>query len=96
MATNAQVNVVMTDKVLVQQLQKELTRMENELRNFAPTLLERELLIKQVRVNQMGLHYNVVMIFFLCCQLTPNNHKQVQCRSKKKRNMFTFGRTRSG
>ncbi|XP_028765409.1 kinesin-like protein KIN-7F [Neltuma alba] len=49
-ATNAQVNVVMTDKVLVQQLRKELARMENELRNLAPNtvLLERELLIKQM------------------------------------------------
>ncbi|KAK4276530.1 hypothetical protein QN277_014668 [Acacia crassicarpa] len=49
-ATNAQVNVVMTDKVLVQQLQKELARMENEFRNFVANtvLLERELLIKQM------------------------------------------------
>ncbi|XP_057450785.1 kinesin-like protein KIN-7H [Lotus japonicus] len=32
-ATNAQVNVVMSDKALVKQLQKELARMESELRN---------------------------------------------------------------
>ncbi|KAK4771553.1 hypothetical protein SAY87_032085 [Trapa incisa] len=31
---NAQVNVVMSDKVLVKQLQRELARMENELRSF--------------------------------------------------------------
>ncbi|XP_027361650.1 kinesin-like protein KIN-7H isoform X2 [Abrus precatorius] len=34
-ATNAQVNVVMSDKALVKQLQKELVRLENELRNSA-------------------------------------------------------------
>ena len=32
-ATNAQVNVVMSDKALVKQLQKELARLQNELRN---------------------------------------------------------------
>lgn len=35
-ATNAQVNVVMSDKVLVKQLQKELARLENELKAPAP------------------------------------------------------------
>uniref|UniRef100_A0A0D9W7N1 Kinesin motor domain-containing protein n=1 Tax=Leersia perrieri TaxID=77586 RepID=A0A0D9W7N1_9ORYZ len=34
--TNAQVNVVMSDKALVKQLQKELARLENELRCPAP------------------------------------------------------------
>ncbi|XP_054798115.1 kinesin-like protein KIN-7F [Prosopis cineraria] len=49
-ATNAQVNVVVTDKVLVQQLRKVLAGMESKLRNLAPNtfLLERELLIKQM------------------------------------------------
>lgn len=32
--TNAQVNLVMSDKVLVKQLQRELARMERELRSF--------------------------------------------------------------
>lgn len=35
--TNAQVNVVMSDKALVKQLQKELARLESELRTPAPT-----------------------------------------------------------
>ncbi|XP_076927553.1 kinesin-like protein KIN-7E [Bidens hawaiensis] len=34
--TNAQVNVVMSDKALVKHLQKELARLENELRTPAP------------------------------------------------------------
>ncbi|XP_014520943.1 kinesin-like protein KIN-7E [Vigna radiata var. radiata] len=34
--TNAQVNVVMSDKALVKQLQKELARLEDELRNSGP------------------------------------------------------------
>ncbi|KAK4744771.1 hypothetical protein SAY87_011083 [Trapa incisa] len=38
-ATNAQVNVVMSDKALVKQLQKELARMENELRSFGSSTL---------------------------------------------------------
>lgn len=32
-ATNAEVNVVMSDKALVKQLQRELARLENELKN---------------------------------------------------------------
>lgn len=35
-STNAQVNVVMSDKALVKHLQKELARLENELRTPAP------------------------------------------------------------
>ncbi|KNA24472.1 hypothetical protein SOVF_015360 [Spinacia oleracea] len=35
--TNAQVNVVMSDKALVKHLQKELARLENELKSPAPT-----------------------------------------------------------
>ncbi|KAJ1401339.1 P-loop containing nucleoside triphosphate hydrolase [Sesbania bispinosa] len=47
--TNAQVNVVKSDKVLVKQLQKELARMENELRSFSTIILkERELQIEQM------------------------------------------------
>ncbi|TKY70458.1 Kinesin protein NACK1 [Spatholobus suberectus] len=37
--TNAQVNVVMSDKALVKQLQKELARLEDELRNSGPAHL---------------------------------------------------------
>ncbi|KHN45902.1 Kinesin-related protein 11 [Glycine soja] len=49
--TNAQVNLVMSDKVLVKQLQNELARLENELRSFTPNtmlLKERELRIQQM------------------------------------------------
>ncbi|KAF7817620.1 kinesin-like protein KIN-7F [Senna tora] len=49
--TNAQVNVVMSDKILVKRLQNELARMENELRSFAPNtmlLKEREHQIEQM------------------------------------------------
>ncbi|XP_020237318.1 kinesin-like protein KIN-7G [Cajanus cajan] len=49
--TNARVNLVMTDKVMIRQLQKELARMENELRSFTPNtmlLKERELRIEQM------------------------------------------------
>ncbi|KAK0604907.1 hypothetical protein LWI29_020732 [Acer saccharum] len=35
-ATNAQVNIVMSDKALVKHLQRELTRLENELRSSGP------------------------------------------------------------
>lgn len=55
-STNAQVNVVMSEKALVKHLQKELARLENELRNVAPIspsdpaslLKEKELLIEKV------------------------------------------------
>ncbi|KAL5073899.1 hypothetical protein RYX36_012883 [Vicia faba] len=47
--TNARVNVVMSDKVLVKQLQKELSRMENELKSLNTIVLkERELQIIQM------------------------------------------------
>ncbi|OIV97605.1 hypothetical protein TanjilG_12362 [Lupinus angustifolius] len=50
-ATNAKVNVMMSDKVLVKQLKSELARMENELRNSTPNtaiLRERELQIEKM------------------------------------------------
>ncbi|KAI4336818.1 hypothetical protein L6164_015298 [Bauhinia variegata] len=49
--TNAHVNVVMSNKVLVNQLQQELARLENELRSIAPKLVllqEREHQIQQM------------------------------------------------
>ncbi|XP_019424473.1 PREDICTED: kinesin-like protein KIN-7F [Lupinus angustifolius] len=39
-ATNAQVNEVMSDKALVRQLQRELTRLESELRNSGSTQIK--------------------------------------------------------
>ncbi|KAK8683735.1 hypothetical protein V6N13_039786 [Hibiscus sabdariffa] len=55
--TNAQVNLVMSDKALVKQLQRELARRENDMRSFSSSLLkldsanllrEKELLIEQM------------------------------------------------
>ncbi|KAL0314619.1 UNVERIFIED_CONTAM: Kinesin-like protein KIN-7F [Sesamum angustifolium] len=55
-STNAQVNLVMSEKALVKQLQRELARLENELRNLSSAsasssssaLKEKELLIEKV------------------------------------------------
>ncbi|KAK4429330.1 Kinesin-like protein KIN-7F [Sesamum alatum] len=55
-STNAQVNLVMSEKALVKQLQRELARLENELRNLssvsasssASALKEKELLIEKM------------------------------------------------
>ncbi|KAK6131245.1 hypothetical protein DH2020_035002 [Rehmannia glutinosa] len=56
-STNAQVNVVMSEKALVKQLQKELARLENELRSLSSlanscgsssALKEKELLIEKM------------------------------------------------
>lgn len=55
--TNAQVNLVMSDKALVKQLQRELAKLENEMkslgsapvkRDTASLLREKELLVEQV------------------------------------------------
>ncbi|XP_031287248.1 kinesin-like protein KIN-7E isoform X2 [Pistacia vera] len=56
-ATNAQVNVVMSDKALVKQLQRELARLESEMKSLGSTsgtydsatlLKEKELIIEQM------------------------------------------------
>lgn len=56
-STNAQVNVVMSDKALVKQLQRELARLESELRgqgpnsvtsDFAALLREKDFQIEKV------------------------------------------------
>lgn len=58
--TNAQVNVVMSDKALVKQLRKELAKLESELKTIstvpskgdvAAVLREKELQIEKVRAN---------------------------------------------
>ena len=58
--TNAKVNVVVSDKLLVKQLQKELARLESELKNSGPTRLkfdsaallkEKDLQIERVSIN---------------------------------------------
>ncbi|XP_075636114.1 kinesin-like protein KIN-7F [Castanea sativa] len=62
--TNAQVNVMMSDKAMVKQLQKELARLENELKSlvsgsitydFAALLKEKDLLIEKMdqEVNEL-------------------------------------------
>ncbi|KAK1320478.1 Kinesin-like protein NACK1 [Acorus calamus] len=55
--TSAQVNVVMSDKALVKHLQKELARLENELRTTGPTssisYSERLLREKDARIQKM-------------------------------------------
>ncbi|XP_027346564.1 kinesin-like protein KIN-7G [Abrus precatorius] len=62
--TNAKVNVVMSDKLLVKQLQKELARLENELRNSGSNrqksdsealLREKDLQIKMLKKEVMDL-----------------------------------------
>ena len=40
--TNAQVNLVMSDKALVKQLQKELARLENEMRSLGSASVKRD------------------------------------------------------
>lgn len=69
-ATNAQVNVVMSDKALVKQLQKELARLEGELRssgstrpisNSAALLREKDLEIEKVIIKLL----NTFIIIFL-------------------------------
>ncbi|RDX71879.1 Kinesin-like protein KIN-7E, partial [Mucuna pruriens] len=50
--TNARVNLVMSDKVMVKQLQKELARLENELRTYTPnSILLKE---KEVQIEKMS------------------------------------------
>ncbi|QCD82041.1 centromeric protein E [Vigna unguiculata] len=60
--TNARVNVVMSDKLLVKQLQKELARLESELKILRPTkpdssalLKEKDLLIEMLKREVMDL-----------------------------------------
>jgi len=70
--TNAQVNLVVSEKALVRQLQKELARMENELKNLGSasgdsdfySLLKQkeEVIAKVIPLSSMLLYY----IAFLC------------------------------
>lgn len=70
--TNAQVNVVMSDKALVKHLQRELARLESELRSgsrlnslpsdFAALLREKDIEIE--KVNYIGRFVNDVILSF--------------------------------
>ncbi|XP_076960313.1 kinesin-like protein KIN-7F [Bidens hawaiensis] len=48
--TSAQVNIVMSEKVLVKQLQKEMARLENELKSMAGSTNDSEVIIKEKEV----------------------------------------------
>ena len=70
-ATNAQVNVVVSDKALVKQLQRELARLENELRNSgsacrksdsATLLREKDIQIEKVISEVLATHYYLFML----------------------------------
>lgn len=58
-STNAHVNMVMTEKALVRQLQSEVERLETELRNLSayttPAMKEKEALIEKVGVSRFQL-----------------------------------------
>ena len=58
-STNAQVNVVMSDKVLVKQLQRELARLESELRNSASFHLKSD---SEALLKKKELEIEMVMI----------------------------------
>ncbi|KAL8261267.1 hypothetical protein R6Q59_025316 [Mikania micrantha] len=45
--TSAQVNIVMSEKALVKQLQREMTRLENELKNMSTSTNDSEAIIKE-------------------------------------------------
>jgi len=71
--TNAQVNVVMSDKALVKQLQKELARLESELR--CPTSYAGfEALVKE-KDNQIR-KVTATYDFFMCIHLTIFVHEE--------------------
>jgi len=65
--TNARVNVVMSEKALVKQLQRELARLQSELKSSSPLLQgdasdvarEKDSKIEEVKVN-----------FLICCSHT--------------------------
>lgn len=62
--TNAQVNVVMSDKALVKHLQKELARLENELKSPAPTSSSCNC---SVTIRKKDIQLEKVLFFFLSC-----------------------------
>jgi len=76
-STNAQVNVVMSDKALVKHLQKELARLESELKSPAPissscncstTIRKKDLQIEKVlsyTTNKMLTVFQLLVFFYI-------------------------------
>jgi len=74
--TNAQVNVVVSDKALVKQLQKEVAKLESELRNSGPArpkssdstalLREKDQEIEMVIIKLLT--QKLLMCFFVDCK----------------------------
>lgn len=66
--TKAQVNVVMSDKALVKQLQKELARLESELRTPSPVASNSDyaaLLRKKDQQIEKVIHFSLISCAFL-------------------------------
>lgn len=59
--TSAQVNVVVSEKALVQQLHREMARLENELKNMTGTTSESEAIIKEkeLQIQKVSNHSRV-------------------------------------
>lgn len=93
-ATDAKVNVVMSDKVLVKHLQREIARLENELKfpgstscnNHAAALREKDELIKQVLLLSTSplLFVSASMTFVLLYSLFISNNVCCSANEKKK------------
>lgn len=79
--TNAQVNVVMSDKALVKHLQRELARLESELRSPAPTSSSSDY---AALLRKKDLQIQKVLICFLTSLLIIS-HVLVAVREKIKR-----------
>lgn len=73
-ATNAKVNVVMSDKLLVKQLQRELARLEGELRNSGSTNLKSIsaalLKEKDLQIEMVIIKFYAIMVYYLFMKLS--------------------------
>ena len=91
--TNAQVNVVMSDKALVKHLQRELARMENELRSSAPSFLtsnfsellqEKDLHIEKVKNLAFNLRYGIVEEVMIRLLMVTNSYVYISCSWRRR------------
>lgn len=75
-ATNAKVNVVMSDKLLVKQLQRELARLEGELRNSGSTLRKSDsaalLREKDLQIEMVIIDIFATLLLMHCNTLFPH------------------------